>query len=416
MRNDGPVTTSSATRAMVVGVGPRQPLAAGVMRLRWVFALLALLLTVLAPAGGALAGPDEDRAKAEKLIQDGLTLARARQFREAIPKFEAALKLYPHPETQHNLGRAHEELGELKKAYEYFTQALLKGEYTFAADGRQRLKRIEGELRKSFARVTVRTTPSQVNVVLTFPSGEEESHVTTPFQTWIPAGRTRLVGTNPAFKTGEQSLDLAAGEDREVSIVLLPLPKQGFLQVSVNQPGATISLSGVLVGKSPLPGTAWDVGVYELTVELEDYATHREQIVINEDSVTTVNVALVSEDEANSGGGVPAWVGWSLVGTGAVAGGIAAYLQFGKAKDAEDRAEALPKDNVADFNRLIEQAERYQLAAQITTVVAVALVGTGVYLLVFEPEEDGQAAALPTFLPSVAITPDGGFVTGTFTF
>lgn len=370
---------------------------------------------VLVSGGAAWAAPDDDRARAEKLIQEGLTLARSKQFREAIPKFEAALKLYPHPEIQHNLARAHEELGELRKAFDYFTQALLKGEYTFAADGRQRLRRIEGELRKSYARVTVRTTPSQVNVLLIFPSGEEETHVTTPFQAWIPAGRTQLVGTNPAFKTAEQTLDLAAGEDREVSVVLLPLPKQGFLQVSVNQPGATISLSGKTVGRSPLPGTAFDVGVYELLVELEGYVSQREQIVINEDSVTTVNVALVSEDELDTGGGVPAWVGWTLVGSGAVAGGIAAYLQFGKAYDAEQRAKELPEDNVVDFNRLIEQSRDYQTAAIATTVVAGVLIGTGVYLLVFEPETE-QAASRPTFAPSVALTPEGGLLGGTFTF
>lgn len=402
-RSGGAVTTNRAMPA-------RSPAR------RWTsVALWVWLLTLLIPSGPAWAGPEEDRAKAEKLIQEGLTLARSKQFREAIPRFEAALKLYPHPETQHNLGRAHEELGELKKAFDYFTQALLKGDYTFAADGRARLKRIEGELRKSFSRVTVRTTPSQVNVLLIFPSGEEETHVTTPFQTWIPAGRTQLVGTNPAFETAEQTLDLAAGEDREVSVVLLPLPKQGFLQVSVNQPGATIRLSGKVVGESPLPGTAWDVGVYELLVELDDYAPHREEIVINEDSVTTVNVALVSEDELDRGGGVPSWVGWTLVGTGAVAGGIAAYLQFGKAYDAEQRAKDLPEDNVVDFNRLIGQSRDYQTAAIATAIVGGVLIGTGVYLLVFEPETD-STASMPSFVPSVAVTPDGGLLGGTFSF
>ena len=48
--------------------------------------------------------------------------------------------------------------------------------------------------------------------------GGRRDCVTTPFQTWVPAGRTRFVGTNPAFKTAEQSFDLAAGEDREVRL------------------------------------------------------------------------------------------------------------------------------------------------------------------------------------------------------
>lgn len=377
---------------------------------------IALAGLALAPGlsgGTAWAGPEEDRARAEQLIQEGLTLARGKQFREAIPKFEAALRLYPHPETRHNLGRAHEELGELRQAHEYFTQAL-KEDYQFAADGRQRLMTIEGELKKAFARVTVRTTPSQATVVLTFPSGEEETHVSTPFQTWVPAGTTRLVGSNPAFKAAEQTLDLAAGEEREVSLVLLPLPRQGFLQVNVNQPGATVILSGRQAGKTPLAGLPWDVGAYELEVKLKGYRTHREPIVINQDEVTSVNVALLPDAEDPDGDeGVPSWVGWTLIGTGAVAGGIALYLQFGKAHPAQDQADEAQDD--AEYDRLHQKAIDFQTAAIVTGVVGAGLVGTGIYLLVAEGGDDATAVA-PRFVPEVALTPDGGYLGGTFRF
>ncbi len=382
--------------------------------------LVIVLLTVIGLAGlvgpAHAATPDDDRIRAEKLIQEGLTLARGKQFREAIPKFEAALKLYPHPETKHNLGRAHEEVGELKKAHEYFTQAL-KEEYTFAADGRQRLGRIESELRKSYARVTVRSTPSQVNVALTFPSGEDETHVSTPFQTWVPAGRTRLVASNPNFKTGEQSLDLAAGEDREVNVVLVPLPKQGFLQVSVNQPGATISLSGRVAGKSPLAGLAWEVGVYELEVKLRGYQTHRAQIVINEDTVSSINIALLPDGGGDTAGsGVDPVVGWTLLGTGVALGGAALGMQFGVARPADTRSRELALENrVEESKAQFQKAKDWQLASQITAGVGGALFLVGGYLLLFEQPEDDTAAA-PVFVPNVAVTPDGGYVGGTFRF
>lgn len=384
-------------------------------------ALAALAPVAVAPAAHAVS--DQDRQRAEELIQEGLTLARNKKFRDAIPKFEEALKLYPHPETRHNLGRAHEELGELKQAHEYFSQAL-KEDYQFAADGRQRLMRIETELRKSYARVTVRTTPSQVNVVLEFPSGETETHVTTPFQSWVPAGRTRVVGTNPSFKTAEQALDLAAGEDREVSLVLIPLPKQGFLQVNVSQPGATISVSGRVAGKSPLAGLPWEVGVWELEVKLRGFKPYTETIVVNQDSVTSVNVNLQAEQEGGPeepSAGVAPWVGWTLVGTGVVAGGVAAYLQWGKAFPLQKEADGIETGSAelnARYNRLHQKSLDYQLAAQITTVVAVGLVGTGIYLLVAEapPDDAPKTTSTPRFLPSVAVTPDGGFVGGSISF
>ena len=405
----------------VGGTGPglaRRSHALVRLALAFVLGLAGLAPAALAPAAHAVS--DQDKTRAGQLIQEGLTLARNKKFREAIPKFEEALKLYPHPETRHNLGRAHEELGELKQAHEYFTQAL-KEDYQFAADGRQRLMRIETELRKSYARVTVRTTPSQVNVVLEFPSGETETHVTTPFQTWVPAGRTRFVGTNPAFKTAEQSFDLAAGEDREVSLVLIPLPKQGFLQVSVSQPGATISVSGRVAGKSPLAGLPWEVGVWELEVKLRGYKTYTETIVVNQDSVTSVNVNLLPDQEGGGepeSSGVAPWVGWTLVGTGVVAAGVAAYLQFGKAFPLQDEADGLEEipENNDKYNRLHDKSLDYQLAAQITAGAAVVLVGTGIYLLVAEAPPETEGATTPRFVPSVAVTPDGGLVGGTWTF
>jgi len=377
-----------------------------------VVALLLAVFGLASFAGTAHATQEEDRARAEKLIQEGLTLARNKQFREAIPKFEAALKLYPHPETKHNLGRAHEELGELKKAHEYFTSAL-KDDYTFAADGRQRLMRIEAELRKSYARVTVRTTPSQVTCVLTFPSGEDETHVSTPFQSWVPAGRTKLVGTNPNFKTGEQTLELTAGEDREVSLVLIPLPKRGFLQVSVNQPGATVTVSGRLAGKSPLAGLAWEVGAYELEVKLRGYQTIRQQVVVNEDSVTSVNVSLAPEiGGSKADDGVAPWVGWTLVGSGVALGGVALYLEYGKAFPAQKVADPLTG---AEYDRAHQKAINFETAAIITGIVAGGLAATGLFLLIFEAPSD-DSASVPAFVPNVAVTPDGGYVGGTFSF
>jgi len=412
MRSDEVATTSAAHG--------EQGLRHGAHRGPWHWArLLAVAVgfcTAITPL--AYAGPDEDRATAEKLIDEGLTLARAQEFRAAIPKFEAALKLYPHPETLHNLGRAHEELGELRQAHDYFTQAL-KDDYAFAADGRQRLARIESELRKSFARLTVRTTPSQVTVVLTFPSGEAETHLATPFVAWIPAGKNTIVGTLPGFKTGEETLKLAAGEERELNLVLLPEPKQGFLQISVNQPGAKITLSGELIGRSPLPGTAWNVGVYELEVTLHGFQPYREQIIISEDAVTSVTAALVAKELGSTpkvDEGVPAWVGWTLVGSGVLAGGTALYLQLGKAQSAQDAADrAFAAGDTAKDTRLHQRALDYQTAAMVTGAVGVVLAGTGLYLLVGLSGDD-SAAALPRFTPSVALTKDGGYVGATVSF
>lgn len=376
--------------------------------------LVLLLLMVL--AAPVYAQNDTQRAAADKLVQDGLLLARAKKYRDAITKFEDAFKLYPHPEIQHNLGRAHEELGELVRAYDYFSQAL-QSNYTFAAQGRERLTHIEGELRKTHARVTVRTTPSQCRVVLSYPDGTEETRATTPFAAWAPAGKTKVIATNPSFKMTELALDLKPGEDREVNVTLSPVPRQGFLQVTVNLGGATVMLAGKPVGTSPLQSLAFDAGIYELVVTLKGYKPYRESVAVMVDQVSSVNVILVPENPnqpPHIDTGSSNWPGWVFIGAGAAVGGTALYLQLGEAKPRADKANALGPDpkNDAEYDRLIGQAKDFQTAAIVTGIVGGALVTTGIILLVTHDDTPTRSS----FVPNFGISPDGAYVGGQFSF
>lgn len=385
--------------------------------------ILSLVLFLFVAPGAldapALAQPETHRAAAEKLVQEGLSLARTKKFEEAVKKFEEAFKLYPHPEIQHNLARAHEELGQLKRAYDYFSAALQQ-DYTFAADGRQRLSRIETELRKTHARLTVRSTPSQVKVLVTFRDGDEETHTSTPFATWAPAGSTRLVGSNPNFKTTELTVDLTAGEEREVALVLAPIPRQGFLQISVNVAGATISLAGTPIGKSPLSGLVHDAGIFDLEVRKLGYKPHRESVTVTVDQVAAVNVVLALDETAPVD--TPsslAPLGWTLIATGVAAGGAAAYLQFGQALPLERDANALDPDpiNDAEYDRLIGKAKDFQTAALVSAIVGGVLATGGVIILATDsPSPAAESARGPLFIPTLSWSPGNAFVGGQLRF
>ena len=380
--------------------------------------LLLAFLMLVAFAAPVSAQSDVNRAAADKLVQDGLLLARTKKFREAIKKFEDAFKLYPHPEIQHNLARAHEELGELVKAYDYFSQAL-KSDYTFAAQGRERLTKLDVQLRKTHARITVRATPSQSRVVLSYPNGTEDARTTTPFAAWAPAGRTRLVATNPSFKTTELALDLVAGEDREINVTLSPVPRQGFLQVTVNLVGATISLAGQPIGTSPLDSLAFEAGIYELEVTLKGYKPYRESVVVIGDQVSSVNVILVPLEAARPpevSSGPTTWPGWLLVGIGAAAGGTALYLQVGEAVPLANKANRLSPDPAfdAEYDRLIGEAKDYQTAALITGITGGVIAATGVILLVTADSDEPPASG--AFAPTFGLSPAGAYVGGTLSF
>ncbi|PKN59499.1 MAG: hypothetical protein CVU56_00270 [Deltaproteobacteria bacterium HGW-Deltaproteobacteria-14] len=408
-----------------------------------VFAALAM-----ATAPALAAAPDRDRQRAEALVAEGLSYARAAkalqqkgtagfraEYGKAIAKFEEANRLYPHPEIQHNLARAHEELGHLKVAFEWYSQAL-KQDYTYASDGRARLGKIEQQLRESHAMLTVRTTPSDTNVRLVFSDGTEETHVSTPFQTWALAGTLKIVASNPEFKTGNKDYELKAGEDRQVNLVLETLPRQGFLEVNANVPGAKVFLSEVLIGTLPMQSVTYPAGIYELKVTAKGYLDHKEQLVIVKDQLAAVTVALLPDGEPDDGGevgggrvtrddGPPTWIGVTLIGLGvgtAILGGVF----HGKAFDFNDQANKIPisdpRNEIDDarYDSLFGKAKDNQTYAWVSYGVGAVLVGTGIALLAIGGDDEAPPASSvavpPRFVPSVQAGPGYLGAGGTLTF
>jgi hypothetical protein len=182
-----------------------------------------------------------------------------------------------------------------------------------------------------------------------------------------------------------------------------------------------VTLAGAPIGKSPLGSVTYDAGVYDLEVRLKGYKPHRQSVAVTVDQVTSLNVVLLPEDGEvdptvrDSGS---ALLGWTLIGTGVVAGGAAAYLQFGKALPAEDEAEALAPGPATDaeYNRLIRKAEDFQTAALVTAIVGGALVGTGIILLATDSGGEPEPTTGLLFTPTFAISPGSAFVGGQLRF
>ncbi len=379
-----------------------------------VLTLVCLIITSQA----TYAGPDEDRAQAEKLVQNGLVDARAGRYRDAVSKFEAAFKLYPRPEIEHNLARAYEELKEYKQAYTHFSKAL-EQDYTFADDGRKRLAAIEEILRKNHAWVRVTATPSQVRLVLHFADGTEETHTSTPLETWAPAGTLEVSASNPKFESLTERRELDAGSVTDLDMVLKPISKRGFIEVTVSQPDAHISLSGQPVGKSPLGPQLWNAGTYTLEVTREGYRTETQTVTIVADQVTTVNVALeaassVATDE--DGASIP-WVGWTLGGVGVATGITAVIFQFGKALPLERESNSHKNDpDPTVQNRLLDRAYTWETAAIVTGITSAALIGTGVYLILTHEDTPTSGSTSTTFVPTMSLSPSAALLGGVLRF
>ncbi len=90
-----------------------------------VLRLSTLALVVLLPLA-ALAQPDDseltaaDRTRAAQHFRAGVSAFEAGSFRECVREFELALAIAGHPSVLKNLGRCHQELGEVNTAIGYY--------------------------------------------------------------------------------------------------------------------------------------------------------------------------------------------------------------------------------------------------------------------------------------------------------
>lgn len=396
------------------------------MRSFLVILCLALCLPfgVVAGGGAAHAGPEEDRRAAEKLSDEGISFAKQKKFALAVERFEAALKLYPHPVIMHNLGRAHEELGDIGRAYDYFANALQQ-DYSFATDGRERLTRIGATLAKTHARVVVRVTPSQSKVVVTMADGQIETHVFSPFSMWVKAGETIFSLSNPAFKGLQENVQFKAGEERELEFVLTPLPRLGFLRVSVNVPGASVTLSGKPLGKTPLQSATVEAGAYQLEITAPGYAPHLGAVTIEKDAVTEVTVTLEPHDGVlkpmvRATTGTPSWVGWTLIGSGLAvgAGGAGVFMHaVSRARYVETVYADVGGDEFQDaVDRIVLPLN---IGANVMMIAGGGAIVTGLILLLADPEEEVRGAeseAQPSFRPTFGVGPTGAHLGASWSF
>jgi len=230
-----------------------------------------------------------------------------------------------------------------------------------------------------------------------------------------PVGRAhlQLLRVDPPAALERVSRDFDGPPERSVEVFRtlvrllvrdLLAERSGQLRIEISEEGATVYVNQQIVGSSPLPEPVEaPEGLNTVAVEREGFIRHRVDVVVQRDRETEVEVLLVPSQEfiASYRAAVVRrrWVGWGLIGFGAVAGvgSVASQLV------AADRAEQLNAD-IGAYNRLppsqrtsaefeaLQDRESDVATFDVLTVVgaaaAVASVGTGVVLLATNPPLD----------------------------
>ncbi len=374
--------------------------------------VVAVAMTFVAP-GASWAQADAQREEAGELVEQGLGHARAGEFEQAADKFAAALRLYPHPEIMHNMARAQEELGNLTEAHNYFLKALeMDPSYTFAEEARSRVGQIEEALRQTHGLLTITSTPSQVEVELVAGSQTLASHLVTPAQQWVPAGKVAVRGAKSGFVETTLNVEVRAGADVPVEVVLRPIPKKGFLAISASIKGAKVLVDGEDFGRTPVPATPVPSGTHTVRVTAEGHDPFVTKILVKPDAEARVLAEMrpIGGGESSADGNALGTVGGVLLGGGGavvVAGVVLHLLAFKTANDA-GAVQNIPNDDSDDleFNKLEQQVQGLQVGAFVSYGLAAALVGTGIVLVVLANSDDDESTALQ-WAPTLSPIPGG---------
>jgi serine/threonine-protein kinase len=213
-------------------------------RLRQNFGLwVALSVGLLGSNPCAAESTSGDKAAAEALFDQGVSLLRNHQYKEACEKLETSQKIDPAVGTLLYLGECYERLGRTASAWAMFREASslaqTNGQGDRAKIASQRAERLEPDL----AYLTVNVPPDARVPGLVIRRGND---VVKPelFGVSIPTdpGEIKVEASAPGYQPFSQSVSVAARERSEASVpVLDPIPAEppAEIQPAVAEPASS---------------------------------------------------------------------------------------------------------------------------------------------------------------------------------
>ncbi len=300
---------------------------------RWIVSTFCLGLVALDQV--AIAQSSVDKAQAEHLFQEGLTLFDAGEHAEACKRFEQSQIKDPKPSTLINLGLCHEKIGRTASAWQELVEARnaaeRKGDTELAATARREVDR----LAKVVPKIRVRRQskePSAITITL-----DQSGFDLTLLDTALPLdpGPHRIEIAAIGYVTLSHTFEVPAGTGiTDIAIpALQALPKdpdkidkvQGPLPEKTEKPKPVEPSSGM----SPMVpagfiggGASLLLGIITGSVSLAMTSSLKDSCdaegTCSADSSSDLSTANALANVAN--------VGFALAGVGAVVGVIGLFV------------------------------------------------------------------------------------------
>jgi hypothetical protein len=185
--------------------------------MRTILALFAALLLSFAPARASAQSDPSHAAAARALFQEGVGLARAGSYAEAIDRFRRAQALHPAGPVAFNLASALVHQGELVEASEMLARLLRDPSITRVIQ--TAAERLRAEIAPRLARLRVRVAGDAEGVRVELDARELPSAaVDVPMP--VDPGAHEIVAQRGDEEVARERVELAEGESRELVLTI----------------------------------------------------------------------------------------------------------------------------------------------------------------------------------------------------
>jgi tetratricopeptide (TPR) repeat protein len=301
---------------------------------RYLSMWVALSLSLATPAA---AQEESNQTRARALFVEGTAHAGEMRWGEALARFEAAQKLYPHAGTIYNIGICQRALGQYTLARASFRRALDDHRQSGAlADGT--VANIEGYLREIdnvLATLDVTLAPVSAEVTVdgrpleraaprawiagTLPPGRGRAPGSAKFVITIDPGPHVFVLSRKGYEDVVVQKTVTPGEREKLDLVLKRLP--AALSIDADQKGAAVAVDGVDVGVAPVT-LKRPPGRYRVLVRKDGFDAYDARVTLH----PAERVDLTARLEPEAFGVHEQWWFWLSIGSAVATTAVVTYF------------------------------------------------------------------------------------------
>jgi hypothetical protein len=296
-------------------------------------ALLGAAPSSAIPAGDEGGEEDPRLAQAREAFQQGIARVRDAAWGEALEAFERSAALRPHAVTTSNIAACYRAMARYTRARAAFREALSRHAQTgelpahLVSDGKRYLDEIEALL----ARVDLMISPADARVLVdgaplerdgdhlvagTRSAGPGEKLPKATMEVLLDPGAHVILVQHKGYDDAVVNRTFAAGADDRIRITLAR--QKALLEITADQPDATVRLNGKLVGTAPIV-VRRAAGRYEVVVSAEGFEPYTTEVELTSGEQLALRATLLEESPSV----LEQWWFWTAAGvvvTGAVIG------------------------------------------------------------------------------------------------